>query len=73
MFDNKYLKNFEKTIIEENKEKINIDFLKTHFRAILQMAGQLIVENKIVLNDYQYKLIVHIFNLCYHIEYIPSL
>jgi hypothetical protein len=73
MFDNKYLKNFEKTIIEDNREKMGVDFLKSHFRTILQMAGHIIVDGKIVLNDYQYRLIMHIFNLCYHIEYIPSL
>jgi hypothetical protein len=73
MLDNKYLKNFEKKIIEENKEKVNLDFLKTHFQAILHMSYPLINDNKIIINDYQYRLITHLFNLCYHIEYIPSL
>jgi hypothetical protein len=39
MFDSKYLKNFEKVVIEENKDKLNIDFLKTHFKTIMQMIG----------------------------------
>jgi hypothetical protein len=73
MLDNKYLKYFEKKIIEENKGAMNIDFLKTHYRTILQMANPIIEENKFILNDQQYRLIMHLFNLCYHIEYIPSL
>jgi hypothetical protein len=70
MFDTKFLKNFENKFKEE---KINIELIKTHYKCVLKMTNPIIIENKIILNDYQYKLMIHLFDICYHIEYVPSL
>jgi hypothetical protein len=70
MFDSRFLKSFEKKIIED---KLNIDFIKNHYKSILQMINPIVIENKIILNDYQYKLMIHLFNICYQVEYVPSL
>ena len=73
MLDNKFLTNFEKLIIDENTLSLKKDFIKSHYRTILQMANPLIVEKKIVLNEYQLKLMFHLFKISQHVEYIPSL
>jgi hypothetical protein len=73
MYDNKYLKNFEKRIIEDNKNYLNKEFIKSHYQTILQMANPIIIDKKIILNDFQFKLMMHLFNICNHVEYIPSL
>jgi hypothetical protein len=70
MFDTKFLKNFEKKLKDD---KLNIEFIKNHYKSVLLMINPLIVENKIILNDYQYKLMIHLFNICNHVDYVPSL
>ena len=73
MIDNKFLTNFERLIIEENSMVLKKDFIKSHYRTILQMANPLIIDKKIVLNEYQLKLMFHLFKISNHVEYIPSL
>ena len=72
MLDNKCLKNFEKKIIEENSQYLNKEFIQTHYKTLLQLANPIIIDKKIIMNDYQFKLMMHLFGLCNHIEYIPS-
>src|SRR5690349_13808322 len=72
MLDQKCLKNFKKRIIEENSQHLNKEFIKTHYKALLQLVNPILVEKKIILNDYQFKSMMHLFGLCNHIEYIPS-
>jgi hypothetical protein len=72
MVDHKHLKNFETRIIENNAQSLNKEFIKTHYKAILQMANPIIVDKKIILNGYQFKLMMHLFNICNHVSYIPS-
>jgi hypothetical protein len=73
MFDQKHLKLFEKKLIDDNSKQLNKEFIKSHYKFILQMANPIIIDKKINLNEYQFKLMMHLFNLCNHIEYIPSL
>lgn len=73
MFDNKFLTNFEKLLIEDNKVFLKKDFIKSHYKTILQMANPLIVDKKIIVNEYQLKLMCHLFKISCHVEYIPSL
>lgn len=73
MLDNKYLKNFEKLLVEESTKQINRELLKHHYTAILKMANPIIKDKKIILNENQFILMMHLFNLCNQIEYIPSL
>lgn len=73
MFDNKFLTNFENLIIEENRSTLKKDFIKSHYRTIMQMANPIVIEKKIILNEYQLKLMFHLFKISNHVEYIPSL
>jgi hypothetical protein len=73
MFDSKFLTNFENLIIEENKLSLKKDFIKSHYRTIMQMANPIVIEKKIIMNEYQLKLMFHIFKISNQVEYIPSL
>jgi len=63
MLDTKYLKNFEVRIIKNNSQTVNKEFIKSHYKTILQMANQIIIKKKIILNDYKYRLMNHLFNI----------
>lgn len=73
MLDSKYLKTFEKKIIESNEKELNKDFISNHFDMMLKFIKPIIVDNKMKINNYQYKILSHLFNLVSNLDYIPSL
>ena len=70
----KNLSVLEKRLIENNKNPhtINKDFLKDHYKHFLKLLNPIIFKGQMVMNEYQYSLMVHLFNLCANIEYVPS-
>jgi len=73
MIDDSYFKNFEALIVSMNNTNTNREMIKIHFTTIYQMIDPIIVEEKMLLNEFQLKLILHLFNISFQLEYIPSL
>ena len=64
----------ETRIIEEhtpltNKSKL---FLKDHYATVLKLINQIMFDDVLQMNEYQYMLMVHLFTLASKLNYIPS-
>ncbi len=73
MIDQSYFKNFENFIVSMNNTNTNREMIKIHFQSIFQMIDPFIVNDKMLLNEFQLKLFLHLFNISFQLEYIPSL
>jgi len=73
MIDDSYFKNFEDHIVSMNKTHTNREMIKIHFKTIYQMIDPFILNDKMLLNEFQLKLLLHLFNISFQLEYIPSL
>ena len=68
------LKQLEKKIIEEYKDKKrNKDFIKEHYKHSLELINPIVSDGNTIINEYQYNIMMHLFNLASSIEYIPSI
>ena len=68
------LKQLEKKIIEEYKDKKrNKDFIKEHYKHSLELINPIVSDGNSIINEYQYNIMMHLFNLASSIEYIPSI
>ena len=70
----KNLNALEKKIITEykNKNTNNKDFLKEHYKHFLKLLNPIVFKGQIVMNEFQYNLMMHLFTLCSQIRYVPS-
>ena len=71
---NETLTALETRIIEEhtpltNKSKL---FLKEHYSAVLKLINQIMFDEVLQMNEFQYMLMVHLFTLASKLSYIPS-
>lgn len=74
MIVDSYFKNFENLIVSmSSSSNKNIEMIKIHFKTIYQMIDTFIIDDKILLNEFQLKIFLHLFNISFQIEYIPSL
>ena len=68
------LEKLEEKIINEYKEKKkNKDFIKEHYKHCLDLINPIVSDGNIIINEYQYNIMMHLFNLANSIEYIPTL
>jgi hypothetical protein len=55
-----------------SKKSKSYEFIKEHFKKCLQLMSPLISNGKIILKEFQYNIIMHLFRLTLQIDYIPS-
>ena len=68
------LHKLEEKIIEEYKEKKkNKDFIKEHYKHSLDLINPIVSDGNIIIHEYQYNRMMHLFNLSNSIEYIPTI
>ena len=81
----KNLEQIENTLIKRIKEdkiqqKTNFskksksyEFIKEHYKKCLQLISPIMLNGKIILKEFQYNIIMHLFRLTLGIDYIPSI
>ena len=55
-----------------SKKSKTYEFLKVHYKKCLQLMSPLISNGKIIIKEFQYNIIMHLFRLTLQIDYIPS-
>ena len=55
-----------------SKKSKTYEFLKDHYKKCLQLMSPLISNGKIIIKEFQYNIIMHLFRLTLQIDYIPS-
>ena len=55
-----------------SKKSKTYEFLKDHYKKCLQLMFPLISNGKIIIKEFQYNIIMHLFRLTLQIDYIPS-
>ena len=48
------------------------EFIKEHYKKCLQLISPIMSNGKIIIKEYQYNIIMHLFRLTLKIDYIPS-
>ena len=62
----------EENSIQKNKSKKN-EFIKEHYTKCLQLISPIMYNGKIIIKEFQYNIIMHLFRLTLNIDYIPSI
>ena len=65
----------EDNIIHKNnllKKTRNNEFIKEHYKNCLQLISPIMSNGKIVIKEFQYNIIMHLFRLTLSLDYIPS-
>ena len=61
----------EENSLQKNKSKSN-EFIKEHYKNCLQLISPIMSNGKIVIKEFQYNIIMHLFRLTLNLDYIPS-
>ena len=61
----------EENFMPRKKSKYN-DFIKEHYKKCLHLITPIMFNKKIVIKEFQYNIIMHLFRLTLNIDYIPS-
>ena len=61
----------EENSLQKSKSKSN-EFIKEHYKNCLQLISPIMSNGKIVIKEFQYNIIMHLFRLTLSIDYIPS-
>ena len=61
----------EENSLQKHKSKSN-EFIKEHYKNCLQLISPIMSNGKIVIKEFQYNIIMHLFRLTLSIDYIPS-
>ena len=64
-------KSLQKNIIK--KKSKSYEFLKEHYKKCLQLISPIMSNGKIIIKDFQYNIIMHLFRLTLNVDYIPSI
>ena len=54
------------------KKSKSYEVLKEHYKKCLQLISPLMTNGKIIIKEFQYNIIMHLFRLTLKIDYIPS-
>ena len=64
-------KSLQKNIFK--KKSKSYEFLKEHYKKCLQLISPIMSNGKIIIKDFQYNIIMHLFRLTLNVDYIPSI
>ena len=62
----------EENSFHKNNSKKN-ELIKEHYTNCLQLISPIMSNGKIIIKEFQYKIIMHLFRLTLNIDYIPSI
>jgi hypothetical protein len=54
------------------KKSKSYEFLKEHYKKCLQLISPIMLNGKIIIKEFQYNIIMHLFRLTLRTDYIPS-
>jgi hypothetical protein len=54
------------------KKSKSYEFLKEHYKKCLQLISPIMSNGKIIIKEFQYNIIMHLFRLTLKVDYIPS-
>ena len=67
------IKKAKEDSLQKNKSKSKRnEFIKEHYKKCLQLISPIMNNGKIIIKEFQYNIIMHLFRLSLNIDYIPS-
>ena len=65
----------ESSAKDQKKEKVSKgnEFIKEHYKRCLKLISPIMSNGKIIMKEFQFNIIMHLFRLVLSIDYIPSI